>query len=228
MEKRFLGSSEIKVTLVGLGCNNFGTSIQLEECRSVIESAIDAGINFFDTADLYGKGASEDIIGQILGSRRKNVILATKFGAIAKIEKTGEKWGSCDYIIARVEDSLRRLRTDWIDLYQIHFPDEITPLEETLEALNQLISQGKVRAIGNANYTGEMITEAENIAQNKKWVRFNTSQNEWSLLKREIENDVVGVCNTHNISLIPYFPLFGGLLTGKYRRGQDFDSGTRF
>ncbi len=227
METRPLGSSGLQASVVGLGCNNFGMRIQLEECRAVIDAALDAGINFFDTADLYGFGVSEEMMGQVLGSRRKDIVLATKFGGVAKVRKTGERWGSREYIMARVEDSLKRLRTDWIDLYQMHYPDETTPVEETLETLDELVRQGKVRAIGHSNYTGTMINAAESTAQDRKLARFDTAQNEWSLLKREVEDDAIPACDAHQLGQLPYFPLANGLLTGKYRRGQGFDPDTR-
>lgn len=227
METRPLGSSGLQASVVGLGCNNFGMRIQLEDCRAVVGAALDAGINFLDTADLYGSGASEEMIGQVLGTRRKDIILATKFGGVAKLKKTGERWGSHDYIMARVEDSLKRLRTDWIDVYQMHYPDEATPVEETLGALNELVRQGKVRAVGHSNYTGAMIGTAERTAQDRDFARFDTAQNEWSLLKREVEDDIIPACDTHRLGQLPYFPLANGLLTGKYRRGQGFDPDTR-
>ena len=206
METRPLGSSGLQASVVGLGCNNFGMRIQLEECRAVIDAALDVGINFFDTADLYGFGVSEDMMGQVLGSRRKDIVLATKFGGVAKVRKTGERWGSREYIMARVEDSLKRLRTDWIDLYQMHYPDETTPVEETLETLDELVRQGKVRAIGHSNYTGTMINAAESTAQDRSFARFDTAQNEWSLLKREVEDDATRPVTPINSASCPTFP----------------------
>ena len=227
METRPLGSSGLNASVVGLGCNNFGMRIQLKETRAVIDAALDAGINFFDTADLYGFGVSEDMIGQILGSRRKDIVLATKFGGIAKVKRTGEKWGSRAYIMDCVEASLKRLRTDWIDVYQMHYPDEATPIDETLETLDELVRQGKIRAIGHSNFTSAMIDESEDISTARKFARFDTAQNEWSLLKREAEDDAIPACDKHTLGQLPYFPLANGLLTGKYKKGEAFDPDTR-
>lgn len=227
MEKRPLGASGIEASIVGLGCNNFGMRIQLEETRAVIDAAIAAGITFFDTADLYGFGVSEDMIGQILGARRKDIVLATKFGGVAKVKKTGESWGSRDYIMRCVEESLKRLQTDWIDVYQMHYPDTTTPIEETLETLDELIRQGKIRAIGHSNYTGAMVDAAEQTSTAHNYARFDTAQNEWSLLKREVEADAIPACDKHKLGQLPYFPLANGLLTGKYKRGEAFDPDTR-
>ena len=227
METRPLGSSGLNASVVGLGCNNFGMRIQLEETRAVIDTALDAGINFFDTADLYGFGVSEDMIGQILGSRRKDIVLATKFGGIAKVKKTGENWGSRAYIMDCVEASLKRLQTDWIDVYQMHYPDKTTPIDETLETLDELVRQGKIRAIGHSNFTSAMINESEDKSTARKLARFDTAQNEWSLLKREVEDDAIPACDKYKIGQLPYFPLANGLLTGKYKRGEAFDPDTR-
>ena len=227
METRPLGSSGLNASVVGLGCNNFGMRIQLEETRAVIDAALDVGINFFDTADLYGFGVSEDMIGQILGSRRKDIVLATKFGGIAKVKKTGEKWGSRAYIMDCVEASLKRLQTDWIDVYQMHYPDKTTPIDETLETLDELVRQGKIRAIGHSNFTSAMINESEDKSTARKLARFDTAQNEWSLLKREVEDDAIPACDKYEIGQLPYFPLANGLLTGKYKRGEAFDPDTR-
>ena len=227
MEKRRLGRSDIQASIVGLGCNNFGMRIQLEDTRAVIDAAIDAGITFFDTADLYGFGASEEMMGQILGARRKDIVLATKFGGVAKVKKTGENWGSREYIMRCVEDSLKRLQTDWIDVYQMHYPDPTTPIEETLETLDELVRQGKIRALGHSNYTGAMIDAAEQASTARHSARFDTAQNEWSLLKRAVEADAIPACDKHTLGQLPYFPLANGLLTGKYKRGQAFDPDTR-
>lgn len=227
METRPLGSSGLNASIVGLGCNNFGMRIQLEETRAVIHAALDAGINFFDTADLYGFGVSEDMIGQILGSRRKDVVLASKFGGIAKVKKTGEKWGSRAYIMDCVEASLKRLQTDRIDVYQMHYPDDKTPIEDTLETLDELVRQGKIRAIGHSNFTSAMIDESEGISATRGFARFDTAQNEWSLLKREVEDDAIPACDKYTLGQLPYFPLANGLLTGKYKKGEAFDPDTR-
>lgn len=227
MEKRPLGTGKLEVSLVGLGCNNFGMKIDLAASRAVIDAALDAGITFFDTADMYGNGQSEEFIGQTLGSRRKAVVLATKFGGVAWMQKSEEQWGSRAYITKCLEKSLRRLRTDWVDLYQIHFPDPNTPIEETLAALDDLGRQGKVRAVGCSNFSGAQIAEAETQAKERHLAHFVTAQNEWSLLKREVERDVIPACERYELGQLPYFPLASGLLTGKYRRGEAFAAGTR-
>lgn len=227
METRSVGASSLKASQVGLGCNNFGMKIDLEATRAVLHAALDAGVTFWDTADLYGGTKSEDFIGQILGPRRKEVTLATKFGGIAYMSKKGERWGARDYINSCVEASLRRLQTDWIDLYQVHFPDTQTPIEETLAALDDLVKQGKVRAIGCSNFTSAMIAEADAQANRLKSAHFVTAQNEWSLLKREVESDAIPACEKYGLGQLPYFPLASGLLTGKYKRGEGFAPGTR-
>ncbi len=227
METRSVGASSLKASQVGLGCNNFGMRIDLEATRAVLHAALDAGVTFWDTADLYGGTKSEDFIGQILGPRRKEVTLATKFGGIAYMSKKGEHWGARDYINSCVEASLRRLQTDWIDLYQVHFPDTQTPIEETLAALDDLVKQGKVRAIGCSNFTSAMIAEADAQANRLKSAHFVTAQNEWSLLKRDVEQDAIPACEKYGLGQLPYFPLASGLLTGKYKRGEGFAPGTR-
>lgn len=226
-EKRPLGTSGLAASLVGLGCNNFGMTIDLAASRAVIDAALDAGITFFDTADMYGNGKSEEFIGQALGARRKEVVLATKFGGVAFMRKKGERWGTREYIVSCLEASLQRLRTDWVDLYQIHYPDPATPIEETLTALDDLVRQGKVRTVGCSNFSGAQIAEAETKAQARHLVRFLTAQNEWSLLKREAERDVIPACEQYGLGQLPYFPLASGLLTGKYRRGEALPAGTR-
>jgi len=227
MEQRPLGTSELKASLVGLGCNNFGMKIDLEASRAVIDTALEVGLNFFDTADLYGGGKSEDFIGQVLGPRRKEVVLATKFGGVAYMQKSGEPWGARAYIVKCVEASLRRLQTEWIDLYQIHFPDATTPVEETLAALDDLVRQGKVRAIGSSNFSNAQIEEAQAQSQTRRLAPFVTAQNEWSLLNREVEREVIPACEKHRVGQLPYFPLASGLLTGKYRRGEALVPGSR-
>ena len=182
MEKRPLGTAGLEASLVGLGCNNFGMKIDLAASRAVINAALDAGITFFDTADMYGNGQSEEFIGQELGPRRKEIVLATKFGGVAMMRKSGERWGMRAYIVACLEASLRRLRTEWVDLYQMHYPDPTTPIEETLAALDELVRQGKVRAVGCSNFSGAQIAEAEAKAKESHVTHFVTAQNEWSLL----------------------------------------------
>jgi aryl-alcohol dehydrogenase-like predicted oxidoreductase len=228
MEKRSLGVPGLEASIVGLGCNNFGMKIDLTASRTVIDAALDAGINFFDTADIYGNTQSEDFIGQVLGSRRKEVVLATKFGGAGWMNrKSGQRWGNRESIVRCLEDSLRRLRTDWIDLYQYHFPDPATPLEETLAALDEVVRQGKVRAIGSSNLSGAQIAQAETYATQNNSARFVTAQNEWSLLKRDIERDVIPACDRYRVGQLPYFPLASGMLTGKYHRGETLVAGSR-
>ena len=224
METRPLGASGIQASLVGLGCNNFGMKIDLEASRAVIDTALEVGITCFDTADMYGKGQSEEFLGQVLGRRRKDIVLATKFGGVAKIAESGERWGSREYILRCVEDSLRRLQTDWIDLYQMHYPDPNTPIEETLETLDTLVQQGKVRALGHSNFSAEQMHEAVTA---RGCAHFVTAQNDWSLLNRAVEADAIPACERHGLGQLPYFPLASGMLTGKYRRGEDFAPGTR-
>ncbi len=227
METRPLGASGIQASLVGLGCNNFGMKIDLEASRTVIDTALGVGITCFDTADMYGKGQSEEFLGKVLGPRRKDIVLATKFGGVAKIAESGERWGSREYILRCVEDSLRRLQTDWIDLYQMHYPDPNTPIEETLETLNTLVQQGKVRAIGHSNFSAEQINQSVEQSSTHDFAHFVTAQNDWSLLNRAVEVDAIPACERHGLGQLPYFPLACGMLTGKYRRGEDFAPGTR-
>ncbi len=227
METRPLGASGIQASLVGLGCNNFGMKIDLDASRAVIDAALDAGITCFDTADMYGNGQSEEFLGQVLGPRRKDIVLATKFGGVAMMAKSGERWGSREYILRCLEDSLQRLKTDWIDLYQMHYPDPNTFIEETLETLNELVQQGKVRAIGHSNFSAEQINEAVEQSTAHDCAHFVTAQNDWSLLNRAVEADAIPACDQHGLGQLPYFPLASGMLTGKYRRGEEFASGTR-
>jgi aryl-alcohol dehydrogenase-like predicted oxidoreductase len=201
--------------------------IDLAASRAVINAALDAGITFFDTADMYGNTKSEDFIGQTLGSRRKDVVLATKFGGIAWMQKSKDSWADRAYIVKCLEGSLKRLQTDYVDLYQYHFPDPKTPLEETLAALDELMRQGKVRAVGCSNLSGAQIAEAAAKSQERNTVNFVTAQNEWSLLKRDAERDVIPACDKYGLGQLPYFPLASGMLTGKYRRGEEFAAGTR-
>jgi aryl-alcohol dehydrogenase-like predicted oxidoreductase len=227
METRTLGPSAIEVSVVGLGCNNFGMKIDLAESRAVIDAALAAGITCFDTADMYGDGQSEEFLGQVLGSRRNQVVLATKFGGHAMLYNTGEHWGRREHVFASIDASLKKLRTDWIDLYQVHFPDPNTPIGETMDALDTLVKQGKVRAIGHSNFSREQIHAAAEYATQSGSTAFVTGQNEWSLLKREVESEVVPACEIHQLSVLPFFPLASGLLTGKYTRGETFPAGSR-
>ena len=221
MEKRRIGSLE--VSLVGLGCNNFGGRLDAEATANVLYAAIDAGINFLDTADIYGGTKSEEFMGQALKSRRDEIILATKFGI--KIDDARPGGAKPEYIRQAVEDSLRRLQTDRIDLYQIHRPDDETPIADTMGTLNELVTAGKVREIGCSNFSAEQLREAEAAGTGAKFV---SVQNEYSLLKRDPENDgVLAECARQNIGFLPYFPLASGLLSGKYRKGQPHPDGTR-
>jgi aryl-alcohol dehydrogenase-like predicted oxidoreductase len=218
MKLRNLGKSGLRVSLVGLGCNNFGGRMDLEGSKAVIHKALDAGITLFDTADVYGnRGGSETAMGQILGDRRKDIVLATKFGMVMD---DGEKKGaSRRYIMAAVEASLKRLKTDWIDLYQQHRHDPLTPIEETLRALDDLVRQGKIRYIGNSNFTAAETVEAQLTARHAGVGAFASCQDEYSLLKRDLDSERLGVMERYGLGLLPYFPLASGLLTGKHKRG---------
>lgn len=227
MDVRNLGRSGLRVSVVGLGCNNFGGRLDLEATRNVVHRALDSGITLFDTADTYGnRGGSETQLGEILGDRRKEIVLATKFGMA--MDDAGIKQGaSRRYLMQAVEDSLRRLRTDWIDLYQLHTPDASTPIEETLRALDDLIGQGKVRYIGCSNFAGWQVADADWVAHEAGLARFVSAQNEYSLLVRDIENELVPAMQHFGLGLLPYFPLAGGLLSGKYRRDIELPSDSR-
>ena len=215
MQKRRLGNSGIEVSLVGLGANNFGGRTDLEASRKVIHRALDLGITLIDTADIYGnKGGSEEILGKVLGARRKDIVLATKFGLV--MDDAGKLRGaSRRYIAQALEASLRRLKTDWIDLYQLHRPDAQTPIEETLRALDDLVKAGKVRAIGCSNLSDAQLVESMTVAQRHGLTPFVTAQDEYSLLERELEKNRLLIMRRHGMSLLPYFPLASGLLTGK-------------
>ena len=227
MEIRNLGQSGLRVSAIGLGCNNFGGRIDLEATRAVVHKAIDLGITLLDTADVYGEqGGSEIAMGQVLGDRRKDIVLATKFGN--PMDKPGvKKGGARRYIMSAVEDSLRRLRTDWIDLYQIHGFDPLTPIEETLRALDDLVRQGKVRYIGCSNFPAWRVTEAAWTARHHGLNPFVSCQDEYSLIHREPEADLMPAARAAGMGLLPYFPLASGLLTGKYRRNAAMPAGTR-
>ncbi|MGD1148143.1 MAG: aldo/keto reductase [Thermoanaerobaculaceae bacterium] len=217
MEYRTLGSSGPRVSVAGLGCNNFGGRIDLAATKAVVTAALDAGITFFDTARIYGDGRSEQFLGQALGTRRKDVVIATKFGMEREDPESG---GSRRYVMRAVETSLKALGTDWIDLYQLHQPDSRTPIEETLDALDTLVEQGKVRYGGCSNFAGWQIADAHWTASHLGLRRFVSAQNQWSLLHRDVETEVVPACVHFGIGILPYFPLASGLLTGKVRRGQ--------
>ncbi|MEQ8936175.1 MAG: aldo/keto reductase [Amphiplicatus sp.] len=225
LEKRTLGSRGPLVPVIGLGCNNFGLTIDFDAARRVVDAAIDNGVWFFDTADSYGrKGGSERMLGEILGSRRSKVVIATKFGM--PMDEDGEKSGaSRKYVFEAVEASLKRLNTDYIDLYQLHRPDEATPIEETMEALHSLIAQGKVRFIGCSNLPASMVQAANRTAEESGASGFCTGQYEYSLLRRHAEESVLPSLEAEGMSLLPYFPLANGLLTGKYRLGETPEGG---
>ena len=227
MAYRQLGDSGLTVSVVGLGGNNFGRRIGRDETRAVVEAAIDSGITLIDTADIYGD--SEDLLGEVLAGRREQVVLATKFGKPMgdRIAGPHEARGSRRYIRRAVESSLRRLRTDHIDLYQMHEPDERTPIEETLAALHELVLEGKVRYIGSSNFAGWQVAEAHHVAAREHLTPFISAQNGYSLLDRAVEAEVVPACLRYGVGVLPFFPLANGLLTGKYRRGADAPAGSR-
>jgi len=227
MEIRNLGQSGLRVSSIGLGCNNFGGRIDEAATRAVIHKALDLGITLFDTADVYGeRGGSEAVMGRLLGDDRKRIVLATKFAAA--MDDSGEMaGGSRRYIMAAVEDSLRRLKTDWIDLYQMHRTDSRTPIEETLRALDDLIRQGKVRYIGCSNFPAWQMTEAAWTARSAGLNGFVSCQDEYSLVHRAPEAELLPAARKLGFGLLPYFPLASGLLTGKYRRNTPLPAGTR-
>ena len=222
---RPLGDSGLDVSVAGLGCNNFGRRIDVTAARAVVDAAIGAGVTFFDTADIYGRGDSERFLGEILDGRRDQVVLATKFG-MDMGDGRGPR-GSPAYIHQAVEASLRRLRTDVIDYYWYHQPDGQTPIDETLEALDQLVRAGTVRAIGASNFSAAQIEQADAVARERRLTRFSAIQNEYSLLKREAEREVLPTCERLGLGFVPFFPLASGLLTGKYKRGAPAPAGAR-
>ena len=224
MKMRTLGRGGPEVTVVGLGTNNFGGRIDYAASKAVVDEAIEQGITLFDTADIYSQGASEECIGRALEGRRDAVLIATKFGKPMD-ENPSESRGTREYIRWAVEGSLRRLRTDVIDVYQMHEPDPSTPLEETLEALHELVQEGTVRHIGSSNYTAEQIEQADALARDRGWTRFVSAQNHYSLVERGVEQDVLPTCERLGVGQLPYFPLASGLLTGKYTRGQEATEG---
>ncbi|HEY3922207.1 MAG TPA: aldo/keto reductase [Gaiellaceae bacterium] len=216
MRTTSVGNSGLVVSVVGLGCNNFGRRLDQDGTTAVVQAALDAGITIFDTAEMYGDGESERQLGKALGARRGEVVVATKFGWELKTNPAG---GSAANVRRAVEGSLERLGTDYIDLYQYHRPDDVTPVEETLGALDELVRAGKVRHIGSSNFSGAQVREADEISQTRGFARFISAQNEYSWLEREVEGELVPVLEELGIGLIPYFPLANGLLTGKHRRG---------
>jgi aryl-alcohol dehydrogenase-like predicted oxidoreductase len=221
MDTRRIGSLDVSV--VGLGCNNFGRRLDAQATAKVVDAAIDAGINFFDTADIYGGTRSEEYLGRAIGKRREDVIVATKFGMAVDEKRKGAK---PDYVLRAAEDSLRRLGTEYIDLYQLHTPDESVPIADTLGALDTLVKQGKVREIGCSNFSVDQLREAQAATQAGA-ARFVSVQNEYSLFQREPEDGVLAECAATGMAFLPYFPLASGLLTGKYRKGQPLPAGAR-
>jgi len=227
VEYRNLGNSGLKVSAVGLGCNNFGMRNDTEQTRAIVHRSLDEGITLFDTADIYGnRGASEEMLGKALGERRRDAVVATKFG-MAMGDGPYLRGGSRRYVIAAAEASLKRLGTDYIDLYQIHQPDPETPQQETLEALNDLVRAGKVRYIGSSNFAAWQAVDAHWISRANGLASYVSAQNQYNLLDRRIERELVPACRQFGVGILPYFPLASGFLTGKYRRGAEPPKGTR-
>jgi aryl-alcohol dehydrogenase-like predicted oxidoreductase len=227
MRYRQLGQSGLTVSVVGLGCNNFGRRLDASQTRQVVDSAIEAGITFFDTADSYGgDGTSESYLGEALQGRRQQVSIATKFGNKHRA-RPDVAWGSRQNMRRAVEDSLRRLRTDYIDLYQLHFPDPRTPIDETLTAMDELLREGKVRYLGGCNFDAWQVVEADWIARGQRSARFISAQNRYNLINRAVEAELTPACLRYGIGIIPFSPLADGALTGKYRRGEPPPTGSR-
>jgi aryl-alcohol dehydrogenase-like predicted oxidoreductase len=226
MRTRRLGREGPEVSVVGLGCNNFGMRVDLEGTRAVVDAALDAGVTLIDTADIYGgNGGSESFLGEVLEGRRERVVLATKFGG--DMGDGTEARGSRDYIRKALAGSLQRLRTEYLDLYQYHTPDHVTPFEETFGALDELVREGKVRYVGHSNLDAAQVDEIDALARERGWARPVSAQNRYSLLHRDAERELLPTCERLGIGVLPYFPLASGLLTGKYRRGQPRPEGTR-
>jgi len=229
MTYRPLGQSGLMVSVVGLGCNAFGSRIDADRTQRVVDAALDAGITLFDTADTYGRGESEELLGRALGTRRDDVVVATKFGMDME-GANGRDWGaraSRRYVRKAVDASLRRLGTDWIDLYQLHQPDLVTPIEETMAAMSELVTEGKVRYLGCSNFAAWELVDAHWTAATSGYPPFVSAQNEYSLYNRSAEEELVPACERLGVSILPYFPLAYGLLTGKYRRGSAAPAGSR-
>jgi aryl-alcohol dehydrogenase-like predicted oxidoreductase len=224
MRERRLGSSGLVVSVVGLGCNNFGWRLDAEQTRGVVDAAIGVGITLFDTAESYGGGESELFLGRALAGRREEVVIATKFGGS---REGGAPGGSAENVRRAIDASLGRLGTDYVDLYQYHRPDGMTPIEETLGALDELVRAGKVRHVGSSNFSAAQVREAAAVASARGWSPFVSAQNEYSLLRRDAEQELVPALEELAVGLLPYFPLANGLLTGKYRRGEPAPEGTR-
>lgn len=227
MRYQSVGDSGLRVSVVGVGCNAFGARIDYNQTKAVVDAAIEHGITLFDTADSYADGTSEEYLGRALGSRREDVIVATKFGMGDHDAEHFGTHGSRRYVRRAVEASLRRLGTDYIDLYQLHRPDPITPIEETLEAMSELVAEGKVLYLGSSNLTAWQVTDADWTARSSGLQRFVSAQNEYSLYNRAAEDELVPACEHAGIGVLPYFPLAYGLLTGKYSRGEAAPEGSR-
>ena len=226
MRFRQLGRSGLRVSEVGLGCNNFGGRLEFEPSKEVILAAFESGINLFDTADIYGgNGASEEIMGEVIKPFRHEVVLATKFGMDMGDRDIAR--GSRKYMMKALEGSLRRLQTDHIDLYQLHQPDPLTPIEETLAALTDAVHQGKIRYIGSSNFAGWQLVEAELLARSLGAERFISAQNHYSILERSVEVELIPAASNYGVGILPFYPLASGLLTGKFRRGEAPAAGTR-
>ena len=222
-----LGDSGLMVSVVGVGCNAFGARIDEDQTKAVVDAAIEQGITLFDTADSYGDGASEELLGRALGTRRESVLVATKFGMGDHDAEHFGAHGSRRYVRRAVEASLRRLGTDYIDLYQVHRPDPITPIDETLDAMSDLVTEGKVRYLGSSNLSAWQVADADWVARTAGYHRFVSAQNEYSLYNRAAEDELLPACERFGIGVLPYFPLAYGLLTGKYRRGEAAQAGSR-
>src|SRR6202166_4521971 len=223
-----MGKSGLKVAAVGLGCNNFAIKCNAEQTKAIVNRALDEGVTLFDTADIYGnRGGSEELLGKALGERRHDVIVATKFG-MSMGDGPYLRGGSRRYIAAAAEASLKRLGTDYIDLYQIHQPDPETPQQETLEAMSDLVRSGKVRYIGSSNFAAWQAVDAHWISRANNLAPYISAQNQYNLLDRRIERELVPACRQFGVGILPYFPLASGFLTGKYRRGAEPPTGTRF
>jgi len=223
VRRRRLGEDGPEVSVVGLGCNNFGRRLDLDGTRAVVDAALDAGVTLLDTADTYGETKSESFLGEVLQGRRDRVVLATKFGG----QMEGRGGGSRDHIRKAIDASLQRLRTDYVDLYQYHVPDGVTPFEETFGALDELVREGKVRYVGHSNLSAAQVEEVDALSREHGWARPVSAQNQYSLLRREAEDELLPVCERLGLGVLPYFPLASGLLTGKYRRDQPQPEGTR-
>ena len=227
MEKRIIcGNEGLEVSIVGLGCNAFGNRIDESSTHHVINAAIESGINFLDTAESYGDGKSESYMGTGLRGKRNDIFIATKFGFTSS-NVEGKNRGSSENIRTSVEMSLRRLKTDWIDLYQLHRPDEDTPVIETMGTLEDLVKEGKIRYYGCSYFTGKQMKEASESAKKQGFAGFMTAQNAWNILEREIEEDLIPVCESEDITILPYYPIARGLLTGKYKRNAEAPPGSR-